>query len=205
MQPLRLRCPECRHLATFDAVTSNAHHDALLDPARVVVGQRRCPNPECHAHVFVVYDPEPGHALRVSYPPELIDFDTAGIPDRVVAAMSEAIQCHGVQCYTASAIMVRKTLEELCADRGAKGDSLRDRLLALRGKVVLPEDMFEGLDDLRLLGNDATHVESRVFEEVGQEEVEIGIEFSKEVLKAVYQHASLVERLRSLKAKRAAE
>jgi hypothetical protein len=34
---------------------------------------------------------------------------------------------------------------------------------------------------------------------VGQEEVEIGIEFAKEVLKAVYQYAALLTRLRALK------
>jgi hypothetical protein len=41
----------------------------------------------------------------------------------------------------------------------------------------------DGLDDLRLLGNDAAHIESKEFDAIGQEEVEIGIEFTKEVLK----------------------
>jgi hypothetical protein len=51
-------------------------------------------------------------------------------------------------------------------------------------KIVLPID---GLDDLRLLGNDAAHIESQEFTTVSKEEVEIGIEFAKEVLKATFQ------------------
>jgi hypothetical protein len=99
----------------------------------------------------------------------------------------------------ASAIMVRKTLEELCKERNATGPNLKERIKALGTKVVLPEDLLVGLDDLRLLGNDAAHIESVEYERVGQEEVEIGIEFAKEVLKAVYQYAALLTRLRALK------
>jgi hypothetical protein len=95
--------------------------------------------------------------------------------------------------------MVRKTLEELCADRGATGDNLKARIKALGTKVVLPQDLLEGLDELRLLGNDAAHIESKEYDTVGREEVEIGIEVTKEVIKAVYQMSELVGRLRALK------
>jgi hypothetical protein len=99
----------------------------------------------------------------------------------------------------AAAIMVRKTLEELCLDRQATGNNLKERIRSLGGKVVLPQELLDGLDDLRLLGNDAAHIESQEFNKVGQEEVEIGIEFTKEVLKAVYQYSALLTRLRALK------
>lgn len=99
--------------------------------------------------------------LVASYPPELLDFDATNIPAKVTEAMQEAIQCHANQCYTAAAIMVRKTLEELCADRKAKGGNLKERITALGNNVVLPQELLDGLDDLRLLGNDASHIESR--------------------------------------------
>ncbi len=95
--------------------------------------------------------------------------------------------------------MVRKTLEELCTDRQATGKSLKDRIKELGKKVVLPQELLDGVDDLRLLGNDAAHIESQEFNQVGREEVEIGIEFTKEVLKATYQYSALLSRLRSLK------
>jgi hypothetical protein len=71
---------------------------------------------------------------------------------------------------------------------------------ALGTKVVIPTELLDGLDDLRLLGNEAAHIESTVYNEIGKEEVEVGIEFAKEVLKAVYQYSALLARLRGLKA-----
>jgi hypothetical protein len=65
--------------------------------------------------------------------------------------------------------------------------------------------VLDGLDDLRLLGNDAAHIESNVYDRIGREEVEVGIEFTKEVLKAVYQYSALLARLRGLKAQEAQE
>ena len=95
--------------------------------------------------------------------------------------------------------MVRKTLEELCRDRGASGANLKERIRALGAKVVLPKELFDGLDDIRLLGNDAAHIESQEFNQIGQEELDVAIEFTKEVLKAVFQYSNLLSKLRSLK------
>ena len=134
-----------------------------------------------------------------SYPAETIDFDATNIPVPVQNVLEEAIKCHAQHCFVASAIMVRKTLEELCRDRQATGGNLKERIRALGSKVVLPEELLAGLDDLRLLGNDAAHIESTEYEKVGQEEVEVGIEFTKEVLKSVYQYSALLNRLRALK------
>ncbi|MGH3022316.1 MAG: DUF4145 domain-containing protein [Gaiellaceae bacterium] len=148
--------------------------------------------------MFIVYDT--ARKIVASYPPELIDFDATNVPAKVVEAMEEAIKCHANECFMASAVMVRKTLEELCADRGATGNNLKERITALGSRVVLPKELLEGLDDLRLLGNDAAHIESKEYDKVGKEEVEIGIEFATEVLKATYQYSDLLARLRGLKA-----
>jgi hypothetical protein len=164
----------------------------------VILGQRRCPDPDCRTHVFFVWNKSTQRAL-VSYPTERIDFDTTDIPASIVSTFEEAISCHASQCYVASAIMVRKTLEEICRERGATGGNLKQRLESLRAKIVLHQDLLDGLDDLRLLGNDAAHIESQQYDKVGQEEVEVGIEITKEVLKAVYQYASLIGRLQKLK------
>ncbi len=163
-----------------------------------MAGYRRCPDPACLALVFFVADVRTGD-LVVSYPAERIDFDAVNIPAPVIGALEEAITCHANKCFIASAIMVRKTLEELCRERVATGNNLKERIKALGNKVVLPTELLDGLDDLRLLGNDAAHIESSEYDKVGQEEVEIGIEFAKEVLKAVYQYSALLNRLRALK------
>lgn len=164
----------------------------------MTLGQRSCPNPKCEAHVSFVYDIRK-QQIAVSYPEERIDFDTTNVPTPVVSALEEAITCHASRCFVAAAIMVRKTLEQLCSDRGAKGSGPKDRIRALGATVVLPADLLNGLDDLRLLGNDAAHIESKEYAKVDQEEVEVAIEFTKEVLKAVYQYSALLSRLKALK------
>jgi len=157
---------------------------------------RRCPNPPCCTLLFFIWQ---NGQLVDSYPRLCIDFDATNVPTAVVNALQEAITCHSSGCFIAAAIMVRKTLEELCRERGAAGDNLKERIKALGTRVVPPVDLLQGLDDLRLLGNEAAHIESREYDQLGKEEVEVGIEFTKEVLKAVYQYSALLARLRRLK------
>ncbi len=193
---VRARCPACKRQGTFDPLLNI--FDLIIQNISPIVttGQRRCPNPDCQALLFFAH--QDGKTV-VSYPPELIDFDPVNLPTTVLSAFEEAISCHANRCSIAAAIMVRKTLEELCLDRQAAGGNLKERIRSLGAKVVLPQELLDGLDDLRLLGNDAAHIESQEFNKVGQEEVEIGIEFAKEVLKAVYQYSALLTRLRALK------
>jgi len=159
---------------------------------------RLCPNEDCRALIFFTYNVGK-NTLETTYPPERLDFDAANIPASITKALEEAITCHAHQCFIAAAIMVRKTLEELCHERGAAGANLKARLRDLGTRVILPQELLDGLDDLRLLGNDAAHIESQEFNSIGKDEVEVGIEFAKEVLKAVYQYSELLARLRSLK------
>lgn len=190
--PVSMRCPGCRQQGTFHSIPGVAD----IGEGPNIFGQRLCPNPNCKTHVFVVHQ---SGRLVVAYPAERIDFDTTEIPENVVEALEEAITCHATRCFTAAAIMVRKTLEELCRDRDAKGATLKARINSLGTKVVLPQELLDALDELRLLGNDAAHIESQEYDQVGQEEVEVGIMVAKEVLKAVYQYSAIVGRLRALK------
>ncbi|MBV9323270.1 MAG: DUF4145 domain-containing protein [Chloroflexi bacterium] len=128
-----------------------------------------------------------------------MDFDRAGVPDNVAAVFDEAIGAHSGQLWMAAGMMIRKTLEEICLDQGAEGPNLQQRIAALGGKIVIPRALIEGMDHLRLLGNDAAHVEIRHFQVVSQQEIEVGIEFTKEILRATYQYDELLSRLASLR------
>jgi len=133
-----------------------------------------------------------------TYPAQRIDFDPKDIPERIVTSFTEALSCHAQNIHVAAAIMIRRTLEELCEDKKATGNTLKDRIGALQSSVVLPKELFEALDDLRLLGNDAAHIEAKTYDSIGAAEIEVGIELTKEILKAVYQLNKMVSRLRSL-------
>lgn len=95
--------------------------------------------------------------------------------------------------------MVRRVLEELCKDKNASGKNLKDRIAQLSGTIIVPTGLLTAADELRILGNDAAHIEAKDYDEIGKEEAELAIELAKELLKAVYQYDGLVARLLALK------
>lgn len=194
-QIVRVCCPSCRRNGTLEPTRID---DLSIDNGQspALFGQRLCPNPDCRCHIFFVMK---GRSLLVTYPPERIDFDATALPPPVINAFEEAITCHSAGAYTAAAIMVRKTLEEMCIDRGASGKNLKEKLTSLGSKIIVPKELIEGADELRLLGNDAAHIEAQAYTKVGADEVSVGIEFAKELLKACYQYTDLLARLRALK------
>jgi hypothetical protein len=191
-QTVAVRCPGCGHQGTFQSLDVSDLH---IQPD-ILIGIRKCPGDGCKT---VLYFVKRNNQLVETFPALRIDFDRTNIPDRILSALEEAITCHSTQCYVASAIMIRKALDLLCQHRGATGANLKDRIASLGTKVLIPKELLDGMDDLRLLGNDAAHIESQVFDDVGKEEVEVGIEFAKEILKAVYQYSALLSKLKSLK------
>jgi len=195
---INLVCPECQQWGSFLPLINT--HFSYNHPQEGVlkIGLRSCPNTECRTIVYVVFK-EKERTIVDSYPAILIDFDTTKIPETIVDTLKEAIVCHAHKAYKGGAMMVRRTLEELCHLHQAQGDNLAERLETLKNKVVLPERLFDGMKNLRLLGNDAAHIEARTYNDVGEEEVRLAIELTKEILKAVYQYDDLVTRLDALK------
>jgi hypothetical protein len=191
-----LECPHCGHFGAFQNVGTDSGINTKGQTH--YFGQRKCPRPQCKGHIFTV---SLGGNLITSYPPRLISFDTSNIPAKILESFQEAILCHGNDCLKASAIMIRKTLEEICNDKSATGNNLYKRLENLSNAIVLPVELKEAMQELRLLGNDAAHIEAQTYDEIGKDEIEISIEFTKEILKGIYQYDSLLTRLRSLKKK----
>lgn len=186
------RCPHCGK----EAVLVGVGEGDINVGGDFVCGQRRCPNPQCRGHMFIVLQ---RGVLKASYPPVRIDFNPEEIPADVRKTFEEALTCHAENCYVAAAIMVRRTLEEICADRQATGDNLKARIQDLRSKIVIPQELLDGMDELRLLGNDAAHLEAKVYKSISEQELTVAIEFTKEILKGIYQYSSLLEKLRALK------
>lgn len=185
------RCAFCRHIGTLIQLG-----DDLEVRQHFFAGLRCCPNPACRALMSVrwsIYDD-----LEIS-PPPLIPFDSQGIPDSVLRVFREAVVCHSVKCYSAAAIMIRRTLEQICADRGATGGNLFKRIEDLSSKIILPQELRDALHELRLLGNAAAHIEAETYAKISEEEILVAIEFTKEILKAAYQYSELLTRMRGLK------
>ena len=200
-----MRCPHCRHNGIFEAPVEGAEVDwGAIDrsePGMAMqvpwsAGVRACPNVECRGLVFVLLQ---RGRLFESFPPEQIDFDATELPDRILTTLEEAVRCHGAGAFKASALMVRRLLEELCADRAVEGRDLKAKLEALSNTILVPNDLLEAAYELRILVNDAAHIEAKAYDEICSAEAEAAIELAKELLKAVYQYSALVRRLRDLK------
>lgn len=192
-QPIVFKCPNCGNGGSF--VPLHQVTDYVNNPENKSFGLRRCPNPNCNAVLFYVRE----HQNYVTFPTSRIDFNSENIPTAIVENLTEAITCHSNKCFIAAGMMIRKTLEAVCEDKGTTGANLHQKLQNLKSKVLMPNELFDALNILKLLGNDAAHIEAKTFEEIGQTEIEISIEFTKEILKAVYQYKGLLDKLNSLK------
>jgi hypothetical protein len=193
---LSIRCPRCGQVGTFESF-GNVNDVFSRVGNGIVFGQRRCPNPKCSGHVFFVEDKNTSSVY--SYPPESVELNKDNIPARILSTIEEAITCYTHGCYIAAAIMIRKTLEEIAVEKSAEGKNLFLKLQDLSAKIFVPKELIEAMTELRLLGNDAAHIEAETFNQIGKNEIEISIEFAKEIIKAVYQYESLLGRLRGLK------
>jgi hypothetical protein len=213
-----MRCPACHKQGIFHSIFGVAdagwnmvepkgrHTEAtseleqlansLAMPVAYSAGVRRCPNSECREIVFVVLR---SGKLHESFPAEPLDIDLSGVPDSVSNSLDEAVRCHAAGCYRAAALMVRRSLEELCADKGAAGRDLRSRINALRTTIVISSELLDAAHELRILGNDAAHLEARAYDDISDTEVEVAIELAKELIKAIYQYSALVKKMRALK------
>lgn len=186
-----VRCPYCRKEIVAEALRQD-----LGIGSGYVSGQRRCPNKECQGHIFVIFS---SGRLVVTYPPTRIDFNPENIPQNIINTFEQAITCHSTGCFVASAIMVRRTLEEVCVNQRTKGNNLKKRIEDLKSKITISRELLDGMNELRILGNDAAHVEAKEYENVSEEETTIAIECAKEILKSLYQQGSIVKKLKSLK------
>jgi hypothetical protein len=147
-------------------------------------------------HAFVVVK---GGTLVSIYPRADIPFIRDGIPESIVSAMDEALTCFVNECYRASAMLVRRTLELLCNHVGSTGKDLNERITGLSSRVVLPAALLQALHDVRLLGNDAAHIDAKSYDSVGKEEVSASIEITQLVLSNLFQTDSVVGKLRAFK------
>ena len=102
---VNLRCPACMQRGIFEPL--GGAHDILITNLSpyVYAGQRRCPNPNCRAHLFFA---QSSNEVLVSYPAERIDFDATNVPAAVVKSLEESITCHANQCFVA--VSVRDSL-----------------------------------------------------------------------------------------------
>lgn len=189
-------CPHCHKHGVFVAL--GGVHQAGPN-ANEQLFFCHCPDTNCRGLAVAVRNNSKGGIIHTMIPALIPKFDFDGVSPDVVACLQEASLCYSQRCWRATAIMIRRTLEVLCREFNCSGNSLHQRLLQFRSQVLLSDDLMNGMDVLKLLGNDAAHVESREFDSIDQKELDLAMEVTRELIRALYQHRTLVNRLNSLR------
>lgn len=174
-------CKICK--ATVDAKV-HAHYDGYDEEMLVPERYSFAECPRCHSPfiLFQNYWGDQWDSPGRLYPPsdDLVGWT---IPTPIRNAFTEAVRCINAKIFTASMIMCRKTLEGVCDDHQAAGKTLKDRLESLKNKGVIEGRLFEWADELRLVGNRATH---NVDVEVTPQDAADAVEFARALLEYTY-------------------
>ena len=123
--------------------------------------------------------------------PELGELHVA-VPKMVSKIYSEALRIKSL-APNAFAVQIRRALEALCEDRGAKSGVLQKMLNDLSSKGEIPSTLMEATDLLRLLGNIGAHATE---DTVQPWQVRTIDEFFRTVVEYVYVAPSKIKEFR---------
>ncbi|MGW8952655.1 DUF4145 domain-containing protein [Streptomyces sp. NPDC055709] len=105
------------------------------------------------------------------------------IPQAIAREMREARACFSAKLYTATAVMVRRTLEGMCVDQGTSKKALFAALGELRDANKIEGRLFEWAQALRVLGNQGAHFSK---EAVSREDARDALELAEALLDYIY-------------------
>jgi hypothetical protein len=114
--------------------------------------------------------------------PELNREMSLKIPEPLRAEHSEARKCFNSGAYTATVVMVRRTLEGVCADNGAKG-TLYKALEQMKLVGLIEGRLLEWAQELRVIGNDGAHYTGRP---VARQDAKDAIDLAEAILNYMY-------------------
>lgn len=199
-------CPKCGQKVIFSKIKDSKDLQCYnaYGHGYKILGQRHCPDMNCFAHIFFIIHVNSGGYSDIEifpnkFPIQSLDFNL--LPGGIKETLNEALECYNHSCYKASAIMIRRTLEEICEECSVKGDNLHQKIEKLKSKINISEDLYNAFVELKFLGNDAAHIESKHFEKIKNEEIEVAITLLIEILRALYQHKNILDSLKALKKK----
>ncbi len=90
----------------------------------------------------------------IEYPS--INVSHEGVPNEIYSAFESAIKTKGID-YSICLLSLRRVLEMICNDKGAKGQTLENKIRDLVESKLLPEMIGDACWIIRQLGNEAAH------------------------------------------------
>ena len=115
------------------------------------------------------------------------------IPATLRGEHAEARACFRVNAYTATVVMVRRTLEGVCSDHSIEKKPLYAALEEMRSTGLIEGRLLEWAQGLRVLGNDAAHFTGR---SVSREDAEDALGLAEALLDYMYVFSSQFQKFR---------
>lgn len=126
----------------------------------------------------------------ILYPESSVSFE--GVPQEIRTAFEAAFKVKNIDSEI-SLLALRRTLEAICKNKGAKGDSLNAMVQDLIGRNILPLQLNDACWIIRQLGNAAAHTGARLVEPY---ELEQTIRFLKTIINFLYTLPVQMERMK---------
>ena len=109
---------------------------------------------------------------------------SSDIPTEIQKTLQEAKITFSAQCYRASAVMSRRTLEAITVNKGESEGVLAKRIKNLITKGILDKNLGDWATEIRLIGNSGAHFDP--INNVEKEDANQIILFIEELIKYVY-------------------
>lgn len=176
-----IECPHCEQTALATVVGSIPQPDTGEQPPSVLQ-LLKCSY--CADGVLVVQElyADGWDGPYRLWPPQNRPLSQA-IPLALRSGHEEARRCFRVKAYTATAVMVRRTLEGLCIAHGVEERTLYKALSEMHSRDLIDKQLLEWAQELRTLGNQGAHYTT---EKVSREDASDALELCEAMLDYLY-------------------
>lgn len=116
-----------------------------------------------------------------------------GLPAHIKEAYESALKIEKIS-ISMCLLAMRKTLEAICRDKNAKGNSLDEMVQDLIVEKILPESLKDACWIIRYLGNEAAHDN---FVSIQQRDIEIVIGFMESIINYIYSQPKIINNLKN--------
>lgn len=153
---------------------------------------------DCYGPLLLTHD-APWDRLEPLWPNSYGRELSQSIPEPLRREHNEARACLKAKAYTAVAVMVRRTLEGVCADQGVtKRQPLVASLRELHQQGLIEGRLLEWAEALRALGNQGAHYTGV---QVSREDATDALALAEALLDYMYVFASQYEQFKTRRAK----
>lgn len=130
-------------------------------------------------------------SIETLYPQSSIDY--VGVPENIKTAFEAALKVKNIDTAVC-ALSLRRVLEAICKERGAKGKNLERMIDDMISHQILPQMFVDACWIIRQLGNSAAHGDSRVF---SMYQIDQTILFVQNIINYLYTLPVKIKKLRN--------